>query len=231
MSLEVIAVGFGRTGTTSLKAALEKLGFRKCHHMREVFENRDQTDHWWRLSQGEPADWEAIFEGYRATCDWPSVSYWQQLVDHYPDAKVILTTREEERWYRSVAETIYKSSNGIPTWLGWLVPRVRRLKQMIARTVWEGDLEGRFEDEAHARKLFREHAERVKAKVPAERLLVFEARDGWEPLCAHLGVPVPEGPYPHLNDAAEIKRFLPVLAFLRWLPALVVAVIGIALLL
>lgn len=224
MALQVVGAGFGRTGTTSLKAALEQLGFSKCHHMEEVAKNPSQVTEWKTLADGGSVDWDALFEGYRASCDWPSCTYWKQLADHYPEAKVVLSVRDESRWYDSVAETIYPASFIYPRVLLWLVPPLRRFSEMVIASVWEGEFDGRFEDREHALRVYREHNAKVKADVPPERLLVFEAKDGWEPLCRFLDVPVPDGPYPHLNDARQIRRMLVAARVTGWALLAAVAV-------
>ncbi|MCG8588236.1 MAG: sulfotransferase family protein [Proteobacteria bacterium] len=218
MGLEVIGAGFGRTGTLSLKAALEQLGFQKCHHMMEVFKDPVQIDHWHAVSRGEPVDWNRVFDGYRASCDFPSSVYWEELHRHFPDSKVVLTVRDPDKGYRSVSDTIYPLSLEIPGWLKLLIPRLRKGDEMVMGIVWNGLFGGRFSDREHALRVFREHAERVQQRVGSDRLLVFEPKDGWEPLCRFLGVPVPDGPFPHLNEAASMRRLRRVLAGLRWLP-------------
>ncbi len=225
MSLQVVGAGFGRTGTASLKLALERLGFAKCHHMREVFPSRFQAEAWHALSRGGVADWERVFEGYAASCDWPSSAYWEELYLHYPDSKVILTVRDEDRWYQSTRETIYPISTGLPRWLIMLSARVRLLSEMIDATIWQGTFGGKFEDKEHALRVYRENSERVREVVAPERLLVFEAKEGWEPLCGFLGVAVPDEPYPHVNEAAPMKRVVVVLRVMRWLPALLLAIL------
>jgi hypothetical protein len=217
MALKVIGAGFGRTGTTSLKAALEQLGFSKCHHMQEVARSRKQVDAWLTRTDGGTVDWNAVFEGFEACCDWPSVHYWEELSRHYPDAKIILSVRDEERWYDSVAQTIYPASHLLPRWLETLIPPIRRINKIAIAVAWEGTFHGRFEDRDHALKIYRDHIEYVKAAVPPERLLVFEAKQGWEPLCRFLNVPVPETEYPHLNDAAKIRRLISGTKALGWL--------------
>ena len=225
MGLKVIGAGFGRTGTLSLKLALEQLGFSKCHHMQEVMTRGRQLDAWHALAHGEAVDWDEVFEGFEASVDWPSCTYWEPLHRHYPDSKVILTLRDPHRWYDSVLQTIYPASTELPRWLLWLIPRLRRTSEMIFATIWNGTFGGRFEDRAHAIEVFRRNTEHVKQVVPSERLLVFQATDGWEPLCEFLGVPVPAGPYPHVNEAARIKRAVRVVRALRWLPLAVVALV------
>ena len=218
MSLKVIGAGFGRTGTLSLKTALEQLGFDKCHHMEEVMPNGRQVQFWHDISQGKEVDWEDVFEGFEACVDWPSSAFFEELHQRYPDSKVILTIRDPERWYQSARETIYPSSNEVPAWALWLIPRARKLIEMVDGLVWNGTFDGRFEDREHAIDVFQKNIERAKQVIPADKLLVFEATDGWEPLCAFLDVPVPEGSYPHMNEAAKLKRLVLLIRILRWLP-------------
>jgi len=231
MSLEIIGAGFGRTGTMSLKAALEQLGFSKCHHMQEVARHAKQLDYWYAVSQGEPVDWDQVFAGYRASCDFPSSVVWEQLYEHFPNSKVILTTRDPERWYSSTAETIYPISMGVPGWLKFLSSRVRRGSEMVEQIVWEGLFGGRFQDKEHALGVFHQHVDRVRQVVAEDRLLVFQASDGWEPLCRFLDVPVPEGSFPHLNEGASMQRVRRAMTLLRWLPLLALVAIVAGLLL
>jgi hypothetical protein len=231
VTLRVVGAGFGRTGTSSLKVALEHLGFSKCHHMREVFGSSRQVDGWLAASHGEDVDWDDLFAGFQASCDWPSSAYWERLAENYPESKVILTWRDPDAWYKSTDSTIYRVTSALPGWLVALVPQVRRASEMVNRTVWDGVFDGRFEDREHALQVYRENTERVKRTIPPERLLVFEAKDGWEPLCAFLGVTTPDEPYPHTNEAKVIRRAIVGLRVLRWLPlALALAIAAIVIL-
>jgi hypothetical protein len=218
MSLEIIGAGFGRTGTASLKSALETLGYRKCHHMKEVFVSPRQIGYWDRASRGEPMDWEQVFEGFNAAVDWPSAAYYAQLAERYPEAKVILSVRDPEGWYRSVSETIYPLSHAIPEWVGLIYRPVRTVKQMILRTVWQGIFDGRFTDREHAIGVFNRHIEEVKAVIPPDRLLIHRAADGWAPLCVFLDKPVPDTPYPRVNEAPVLKRMVIVMRWIGRLP-------------
>jgi hypothetical protein len=205
MPIEVIGAGFGRTGTLSLKAALEALGFSKCYHMVEVFARRDDARTWDAATRGEPVDWERHFAEYRATVDVPSCLFYRELMEKYPEAKVILTVRDPERWYESTRQTIYYSRDAFPRWAAAFNPRMRAFRRMVDR-LWDRMFRGRFEDRAFAIDVFNRHNEQVIRDVPAERLLVYEVSQGWSPLCEFLGVPVPEGkPFPHLNDTAEFR--------------------------
>ncbi|MBV8076406.1 MAG: hypothetical protein JO284_08415 [Planctomycetaceae bacterium] len=205
MPIQVIGAGLGRTGTLSLKAALEELGFAKCYHMVEVLARMDDARTWDAAARGEPVDWDRLFSGYRATVDLPGCVFYRELLEKYPEAKVILTVRDPERWYDSARQTIYFARNAFPRWAAVLKPRMRVFQRMIDR-LWDGMFRGRFEDRAFAIDAFNRHNEQVRRDVPADRLLVYEISQGWGPLCAFLGVPVAEGkPFPHLNDAAEFR--------------------------
>jgi len=214
LSLKVIGAGFGRTGTSSLKMALEKLGFGKCYHMSEIRDNPRALDHWIAALDGQ-ADWETIFEGYQSAVDWPSSAFYREHMAVFPNAKVILTVRNVESWYRSVNETIYPASNLLaPKWFPFLPKRLRQFRRLVFTAIWDGIFRGEFEDQSTAIAIFNEHIERVKREVPVERLLIFDVRDGWEPLCRFLEVDtIPDEPFPRVNEAAEIKR---VVTALRW---------------
>lgn len=229
MSLEVIGAGFGRTGTNSLKVALEILGYDKCHHMKEVMPNGRQIEYWSRVSQGENVNWDEVFDGYRASVDWPSSAYYRELADYYPEAKVVLSVRDAEGWYKSVGETIYLIAGAIPQWMLFLSKTLRTLKGMIVSVVWEGVFDGRFEDKEHALRTFHKHIEEVKKSIPADRLLIHQAKEGWEPLCTFLGKPVPDTPYPRVNEAKEMKRAIVILGWVNRLPWIILGLVAAAL--
>jgi hypothetical protein len=201
--LEIVGAGFGRTGTLSLKQALERLGFGPCHHMIELVENLDQVELWTRVAHDGTADWDEVYRGYRSTVDWPGVRYWRELTSHFPQAKVILTLRDPKRWYESATESIYRAAT-----LTDSDPQTARMRQFVRQLIWEGDFGGRFDDAEHAIKVFNEHNEAVRREIPADRLLVFDVREGWEPLCAFLGVPVPDEPFPHANDRQAFTEMI-----------------------
>lgn len=196
MAVELIGAGFGRTGTLSVKQALETLGLRKCYHMLEAFEHPDHFDLWAAAQRGEPIDWDALLDGYRATVDWPSCNLWQEQLAHWPEARVLLTTRDPESWYRSVMNTIYPTS-------------MRGYESREPFSVWAYDhiwgpiFDGRLDDRKHAIGVYERHVEHVIRSAPADRLLVFEAREGWEPLCRFLDLPVPEEPFPRANSTED----------------------------
>ncbi|RPJ27035.1 MAG: sulfotransferase family protein [Chloroflexi bacterium] len=209
MALKVIGAGFGRTGTRSLKAALEELGFGRCYHMEEVVKNPGHLKHWVEIMQGGKADWETLFKGYQSATDWPTAAYYQDLMTVYPEAKIILTVRDPDSWHRSVMNTIYQAGRGFFSRFTRILPSVHQFLNAMERVVWEGIFHNKLEDKAHAVEVFQNHIAEVKRIVPKQRLLVFEARHGWEPLCAFLDVPVPaHKPYPHRNKGALVRQFL-----------------------
>lgn len=214
--LDVIGAGLGRTGTYSLKVALTRLGYGPCHHMTSLGEDRALRDGWEAVVRGEQVRWSVLLGGYRSAVDWPACAFWRDLAEAYPDAKVILTVRDPDRWYASVRSTLYRSShpprlgvNGLLMWLeDQLDSDLRRRRRISRAVIWQGMFDGRFEDRDYAIGIFQRHNAEVQAGVAADRLLVFDVAYGWEPLCAFLGVPVPDEPFPHLNDTAAFQRGL-----------------------
>jgi hypothetical protein len=209
MALKVIGAGFGRTGTKSLKTALEQLGFGRCYHMVEVVRNPGHLKHWTEIMQGGKADWDRLFRGYQAATDWPVAAYYKDLMNVYPQAKVILTVRDPERWHRSVMNTLYQAGRGLFGRVTRIIPSVHQFLNAMEKAIWQDVFHNRLEDKAHAVEVFKNHIEEVKRSVPKERLLIFEARQGWEPLCSFLNVPVPvDKPYPHKNKGAWARQVL-----------------------
>ncbi|MGH8899077.1 MAG: sulfotransferase family protein [Egibacteraceae bacterium] len=203
--LNVIGAGFGRTGNTSLRAALETLGF-PCYHMFDVFAQPGRARLWEAAADGQPVEWEEIFNGYQAAVDWPAVSFWRELVDAYPDAKVVLSVRDPQRWYESMDRTILHAARqiGAPGFESSALAKLvtPELQRMLYKVVFQRSFGVRAEGREQIIEVFERHNQEVRRHVQAERLLVYEVTQGWEPLCAFLGVPVPAGrPFPHLNDA------------------------------
>lgn len=202
MALQAIGAGLGRTGTTALKTALEELGLGPCHHMYEVIQHPEQAPFWERAARGEPVDWEEVFANYRSSCDWPSCAFYKQLAERYPSAKVILTLRDPHAWYRSVCNTILPSMKGpIFTPDG---KRVGPPGDFAPLLIGEKTFGMRF-DEQHMIAVFDRHNEEVKRTIPAERLLVFEAAQGWGPLCRFLDLPIPQTSFPLVNTTEHFK--------------------------
>mgnify|MGYP000477626394 CR=1 FL=1 len=203
MALDVIGAGFGRTGTLSLKFALEKLGFNKTYHMMELFQYPEHLEHWQQALATRSCDWDNLFDGYKAAVDWPACSYWPELAEQYPDAKVILSLRNPDSWFKSIHNTIYPSTKQAMTDTN---PVVKRHAQWANQLIWEDTFKGRAEDKNHAIDVFNANVEIVKATIPADRLLVFQASDGWKPLCEFLGCEIPDEPYPRVNSTEEFQN-------------------------
>jgi len=206
MALQVVGAGFGRTGTLSLKNALEKLGFGACYHMMEVFPRPEHVAMWHRLAFGHPMDWDEIFRGFRATVDWPAARWWREIAAHYPDAKVLLSVRDPEDWYRSMSDTIYQPMK-LPVPDG--APEIVRLQsEMIRKAVLAETFDNRFDDKALAIQVFKRHNQEVRDSIDSARLLEFDVREGWAPLCRFLEVPIPDEPFPRLNDTATTQAMI-----------------------
>ncbi|MBV9786572.1 MAG: sulfotransferase family protein [Chloroflexi bacterium] len=208
MTLKVIGAGLGRTGTSSLQAALEELGFGKCYHMREVFAegNQHHAAMWLAATENKPVNWEQLFAGYQSTVDWPGCTFYKELMDYYPNAKVLLSVRDPEKWYSSARSTIFRSHPvSVSHFIFSIIPRNSAKAQMLIN-IWPIEFREKFVDKDFGIDFFNRHNAEVQRVVPPERLLVYDVKQGWEPLCAFLGVPVPDKPFPRLNETAEFQR-------------------------
>src|SRR5215204_7146021 len=198
-TLRVIGAGFGRTGTLSLREALVHLGLGPCDHMRQNFEHPERFVLWDEAlrckTAGESIDWRPLLDGFQAIVDWPGAYFWEELTAAHPEAKVVHTVRDPERWYDSISATIFTLRDN--QWPAG--PRD------IIYTRTFGD---RLSDRAHCQAVFAGQIQAVRETIAPDRLLVFDVKEGWEPLCAFLGVPVPEDePFPHVNDTAAFHEF------------------------
>lgn len=194
MPLAVIGAGFGRTGTLSMKTALETIGLGPCHHMANVLSDPGQIMLWRAAAKGDLPDWDEAYAGFQSAVDWPTSFYWRELSIHYPDAKVILTTRSAASWYDSMVKTLWNviGPGNSPDSFG-----VRIINQTI--------FNGRFEDRAHAISVYEAHNQAVRANVRGDRLLEFKLGDGWQELCGFLGRPIPADPFPRSNSTDEFR--------------------------
>lgn len=210
--VEIIGAGWGRTGTASLKAALEILGYPTYHMVENIM--RNQTVFWIRCAQGEKVDFNEVFDlpdtKFTATCDLPSAQYWQEQLAQYPNAKVILTVRKPESWFKSASETILTAMPAYPGchWavkigLSFGLP-TPRFAEMCQRVVVEQAFGGDLSKE-HLLEAFEQHTKDVQASCPPDKLLTFDVAEGWEPLCAFLGKPVPSVPFPRVNNTVEFQ--------------------------
>ena len=200
MSLQIIGPGFGRTGTRSLKAALELLGFGPCHHMQTLFADPAQRAFWKTFAEGGAVDWQEVFAGFRSQMDWPGAHVWRELLQAFPEARVVFSTRPAGAWWTSYSRTVGKLRQLYST-LPVKVSVAETLDAMKGVRIRQGIDQMQDRDAAIA--AFDRQLAEVRAAVPAERLLVFAVGDGWAPLCNFLQVPVPDTPFPRLNDGDD----------------------------
>ena len=205
MGIEVIGAGFGRTGTLSLKAALEQLGFAPSYHMYELLSHLDHGPSWNAANAGDIAALRVPLADYRATVDWPGCVFWRELLELYPDAKVVLSVRPPEKWYASFRETVGAViSRARPDELPEVIVPVFDVSDEIVRDRSFGP--GFDVDDKHrVIAAYEAHNDAVRTGVPPARLLEFDVAEGWDPLCAFLGVPVPDGDFPNVNDREQFK--------------------------
>jgi hypothetical protein len=198
--LRVVGAGVGRTGTHSLKIALEQLLGGTCHHMLEVFGRPDEVPIWIEAIDGKQIDWDGLMRPYTAQVDWPGASFWPELSRANPDALVILSVRDPEDWYTSCTNTIFE---GMDLMLDQGDPWMAALLRMFAQRFSD-----RLDDRSAMLAAFEKHNDAVRAGIPGERLLEWTAADGWEPICERLGVPVPAEQFPRTNTTAEFREML-----------------------
>jgi hypothetical protein len=200
MELAVVGAGVGRTGTHSLKVALEQLLGAPCHHMLEILGDPSQIPAWIDAIEGRPADWSAMLASYRAIVDWPGGSFWPELSAAYPDALVLLSVRDPEAWYRSATNTIFLTFDNMPPEVAPWMDAVRKLLR--------DRFSDRLDDPTAMMDAFVRHNDNVRANVPADRLLEWTPGDGWEPICERLMLPVPPEPFPVTNTTDEFREMI-----------------------
>ena len=197
MALKVIGAGLGRTGTVTLKLALEHLGVGRCYHMIEVFEHPEHVPLWISAAQGKP-DWDHLFADYGACTDYPACLFWRQLAEYYPSAKVILSVRDADQWFESTQATIFSPQND-QAWADSPIGAMMRLLHVEGQD---------RHDRASMIANFERHNREVISALLGERLLIYRAEQGWEPLCTFLGLPVPKEPFPHANTRADFRAMV-----------------------
>lgn len=218
--LRLIGAGFGRTGTTSLMHALERLGFGPCYHMQVAMTRPGHARFWIRVQQTKSVnDLRLFFRGYRATVDWPACEFYRELMIAFPDAKVLLNVRDADAWYDSMRTTIFAVKRALP-W--WIPPSILRMHDAV---IWNGRLNGQFSQREATIAAYHAYNDEVRRVVPPDRLLEYRVDQGWGPLCAFLGVAEPIGvPFPRVNDRAYFQRLLTLFRIANWaVPASLVA--------
>lgn len=217
MSIQIIGAGFPRTGTNTLRESLNMLGYVKTYHMKELLVHPEDLQYWSELRQTKTTNWDALYNGYKATVDYPCYPWYKEHMKRYPDAKVILSTRPFEKWYESFSSTIWRAQNPTEEQRAAMAERVKddpRLQKVMkvmqfAKEIIIGDhFQNRFEDKEFMKEVFDKHHEEVKAFVPADKLLVYNVSEGWEPLCQFLGKPKPDTALPHTNKKEDFAEML-----------------------
>jgi hypothetical protein len=201
MTISLIGAGYGRTGTLSLKSALETLGYNKCHHMIEVIQNPGESEKWLHAIDSKSVNWDRLLEGYEATVDWPACHFYQELADYYPKAKVLLSIRDPMSWFESMSATT----------LGVIRKRMQTSKAGQSRNlgielVVNAAFGGKIDDAEHAIRIFNQHTKAVVNAIDPNRLLIYDVREGWEPLCQFLDKPVPDIAFPRVNSRREFEE-------------------------
>jgi hypothetical protein len=192
MAMRVVGAGLGRTGTLSLKVALERLLGGRCYHMAEVFEHPEHVASWHAATRDDFPDWHALFRDYRAAVNWPASAFWYEIAAAFPDAIVLLSVRDPESWWKSAHDTIFSAIDDVQG--EW--------RDMID-ALFATRFTSAIGDRAASIAAFERHNENVRRTVPPSRLLEWRATDGWAPLCAALGVPVPAEPFPKVNTTVD----------------------------
>ena len=201
--MRIVGAGLGRTGTMSLKLALEQLLDGPCYHMIEVFGRPDDVGVWRRAVDGDLPDWPVFLADYSAAVDWPVAAFWRELSDAFPDAPVLLSTRRDaDAWWKSASETIFTvGRRATPEGPG--ADQLGMVHALFAQRFTPD-----WQDEAAAKAAYEAHNATVRATIPAARLVDWQPGDGWDPLCAALGVPVPDAPFPHANSTADFRAMI-----------------------
>jgi hypothetical protein len=217
MSIKIIGAGFPRTGTNTLRESLEKLGYVKTYHMKNLLLHPENLHYWTTLKETGTTYWDELYDGYQATVDFPAYPWYKDHMKQYPDAKVILSVRPFEKWHDSVYSTIWQAQHPSETERMEMQKKVAANPRLLSvikcvelakEMMMEKHFQGKFLDKEFAEKIFNQHIEDVKAYVPSDKLLVFDVSEGWEPLCKFLGVRVPNEALPHTNKKEDFKEML-----------------------
>ncbi len=204
--LQVIGAGLGRTGTHSLAYALDKLGFDPCYTIMDIDKNIAHTKLWLEALEGNAVAWDNLFQNYRSAVEWPTVSFLSPILAQFPQAKVILTRRDPESWYESAAATIFPSLEATARHPD---PEIRQRTALKRHLILDKLFAGRYWEKAYAIQVYQDHIQAVENLVPTERLLHFNVKEGWLPLCLFLGVETPHEPFPRQNERAIFMKSTP----------------------
>lgn len=191
---------------------MKQLGYVDTYHMMNCsIENPPDALMWMDAlcakydKQGKPftrEDWDQLLGTSQAVCDWPAIAFAKELIEAYPEAKVVLTNRDVDSWHASTMKTVYwRVTDQELRWLSnfdWAASMYYPMLKKFFDTFFEGDFPNRGKD------VFRKHYEEVRSLVPKDRLLEYRVTDGWGPLCEFLDEPIPkESPFPNVNDNSD----------------------------
>ena len=200
--VRLIGAGLGRTGTASLRGALEQLTGAPCYHMAQLGDRSGEVEAWTAATRGQPVDWQRLLDGYEAAVDWPAAAFWRQLAEAFPDAPVLLSTRESaEAWWASASRTVFTVLRQEP-------PPDRVANRTMVRELLAETFTPEWRDRDAAMAAYERHNAEVRAGIPGDRLVEWQPGSGWEPICRALGVPIPDEPFPHVNTTAEFRQAL-----------------------
>jgi Sulfotransferase domain len=203
MPLRVVGAGLGRTGTHSLKLALEQLLGAPCYHMMETFGRPDDLGVWHAAINGDPPDWAEFLSEYAAAVDWPAAAFWHELSDAFPDAVVLLSSRSSaDAWWKSANDTIFQVAKRTipPEHADAMGAQLAMVDDMFTKTFTT-----HWADAAEAKQAYEQHNAEVRATIAPARLVDWHPGDGWAPICAALSVPVPDDPFPHVNSTSDFR--------------------------
>lgn len=211
MTLEIIGAGFGRTGTNSLKIALELIGYNPCYHMNEVVQNPIHVKFWNDVALDIPMDWSQFFNLYKAAVDWPVAAFTKELYATFKNSKVILTVRDPESWYESTKNTIFV---GMANWEKIEHKATKNRLKMAKNIIIDGIFSGKYHDKSHCISVYQEHLTDIKKTIAQNDLLEFDVSDGWKPLCEFLNLEIPKVPFPYTNTRENFFKNRPNIQFL-----------------
>jgi hypothetical protein len=204
--LEILGAGFGRTGTNSLKIALERLGFGPCYHMYEITKNPGHISFWNAAASNSPVEWISFFKSYKATVDWPASAFVPQIYKAFKSSKVIITVRNPEEWYQSANNTIFHT---MANWEANENPETRDRMKMAKKIILDGVFWGKHDNKNHCIGIFNKHINEISNVVPKDNLLIFDVSEGWVPLCEFLKVEIPNEAFPYTNTRASFFKHKP----------------------